>query len=101
MTQEGSVPLMSTSVKECHALQSSEFIQFDPQHQVERHLVRDSNSENSEAHNHGEETCKRLKPDTLLPIQMIKSADFENIGESQLKYTFTSSSSVRYVPVVV
>ncbi|KAG5539507.1 hypothetical protein RHGRI_019902 [Rhododendron griersonianum] len=95
MTQEGSVPLMSTSVKECRALQSSEFIQFDPQHQVERHLVRDSNSENSEAHNHGEETCKRLKPDTLLPIQITKSADFENIGESQLKYTFTSSSSVR------
>lgn len=84
MTQEGSVPLMSTSVKECCALQSSEFIQFDPQHQVERHLVRDSNTENSEAHN-----------------QITKSADFENIGESQLKYTFTSSSSVRYVPVVV
>ncbi|KAI8546176.1 hypothetical protein RHMOL_Rhmol07G0097300 [Rhododendron molle] len=95
MTQEGSVPLMSTSVKECRALQSSEFIQFDPHHQVERHLVRDSNSENSEADNHGEETCKRLKPDTLLPIQITKSADFENIGELQLKYTFTSSSSVR------
>ncbi|KAF7139128.1 hypothetical protein RHSIM_Rhsim07G0080700 [Rhododendron simsii] len=95
MTQEGSVPLMSTSVKECRALQFSEFIQFDPQHQVERHLVRDSNSENIEAHNHGDETCKRLKPDTLLPIQITKSADFENIGESQLKYTFTSSSSVR------
>lgn len=100
MTQEGSVPLKSTSVKECHALQSSESIQFDPRNQVERYLVRDSNSENSEADNHDEAISKRLKLETLLPIQITTSADSENIGETQLKYTFTSNSSLRYVHVV-
>ncbi|GFZ01512.1 hypothetical protein Acr_15g0001210 [Actinidia rufa] len=85
MTREGSVPLKSASVDLCHASQSSKFIQFDLQNQVDRHLVQDSNCESSAAVNHDEETSNGQKPVAHhddLTIEIVKSEISDNTGES-------------------
>ena len=96
MTREGSVPLKSASVDQCHASQSSTFIQFDLQNQVERHLVQDSNCERSAADNHAEETSNRQKPVALhdLTIEIVKSEISDNTGEL---WPTLSNSCLRYV----
>ncbi|KAF5938521.1 hypothetical protein HYC85_022780 [Camellia sinensis] len=98
MTKEGHMPITSASLEHCHASQSPEFIQFGLQNQVERHLVQESNCERNEADNHDEGTGKKHNPVALhddIRIEIIKSADSEKRGESQLKHFTPSSSSLR------